>query len=207
MRPYEELAADLTNQTVARFNLIAPGLCYSMHDYECGLPAGDTWLSTEIPRIMASPAYRQGGAIFVTWDEDDFSVPGYPIGMMVLSPLAKGGGYENTNYYNHSSTLRTMQNIFGLRPYLGDAANAADLSDLFNTNHFVFGTNFPHGPFTFACTGLIPNQPYYLKVSTNLAETNWLILSTNISLTGQFTFSDPDATNYSRRFYRLSTTP
>jgi hypothetical protein len=37
----------------------------------------------------------------------------------------------------HSSDLRTMQNIFhvkaagGSSPYLGDAANANDLSDLF----------------------------------------------------------------------------
>jgi hypothetical protein len=205
MRPYEELAGDLTNQTVANFNLIAPGLCYSMHD--CSLLVGDTWLSTEVPRIMASPAYQNGGAIFVTWDEDDFTWPGNPTGMMVVSPLAKGGGYQNTNYYTHSSTLRTIQDIFGLKPYLGDAVNAANLSDLFNTNQFVFGTNFPSGPFTFTCTGLTPNQPYYLQASTNLAGAVWLTLSTNVSLTGQLVFSDPDATNFSARFYRLSLNP
>ena len=51
--------------------------------------------------------------------------------MIVLSPHAKGQGYSNTLHYTHSSTLRTIQEIFGVTPFLGDAANAADLSDLF----------------------------------------------------------------------------
>ena len=33
--------------------------------------------------------------------------------------------------YTHSSTLRTIEGIFGVMPLLGDAANATDLSDLF----------------------------------------------------------------------------
>ena len=32
---------------------------------------------------------------------------------------------------SHSSFLRTMQEIFGVGPFLGDAANADDLADLF----------------------------------------------------------------------------
>ena len=132
---------------------------------------------------------------------------GLAIGMMVLSPLAKGGGYYNTNHYTHSSALRTFQDIFGLRPYLRDAANAPGLDDLFNTNRFVFGTNFPSAPFGFTCTGLVPGQPYYLKAATDLATPTWLTLSTNISSSGQFTFSDLDAANFSSRFYRLTVTP
>jgi hypothetical protein len=50
--------------------------------------------------------------------------------MVVVSPLAKAN-YSNSIYYTHSSTLRTMQEIFGVRPFLRDAANATDLSDLF----------------------------------------------------------------------------
>src|SRR5579862_1890993 len=51
--------------------------------------------------------------------------------MIVLSPLAKGGGYSNTVHYTHSSTLRTLEEIFNVGPLLGDAANATDLGDLF----------------------------------------------------------------------------
>ncbi len=51
--------------------------------------------------------------------------------MIALSPFAKGDGYANTIPYTHSSTLRTIQRIFGVTPFLGDAAQATDLSDLF----------------------------------------------------------------------------
>src|SRR5437870_2996962 len=78
---------------------------------------------------LSSQAYANDGALFILWDE---AVTGDgPIGMIVLSPKAKGGGYQNIIHYTHSSTLRTVEEIFGVAPLLGDAANATDLSDLF----------------------------------------------------------------------------
>lgn len=135
VRPYTELAADLTNGTVARYNFITPNLCYDMHD-ACAplnnrIAQGDAWLSTEVPKIMQSAAYQNDGVLFITWDEG--AGGNGPIGMIVLSPHGKGGGYSNTVHYTHSSTLRTLEEIFGVTPLLGDAANATDLSDLFTT--------------------------------------------------------------------------
>jgi len=129
VRPYTELQTALTQNTVARYNFITPNLCNDMHD--CGIAAGDTWLSTELPKIMNSQAYKSGGAIFLTWDEGEGSDG--PIGMIVASPFAKGGGYQNSIHYTHSSLLRTLQEIFSVGPFLGDAANATDLKDLFKT--------------------------------------------------------------------------
>ena len=91
-----------------------------------------------MPVILNSTAYKQGGVLFITWDEGEGgSAPGDtgdgPIGMIVLSPKAKGGGYTNSIYYNHCSTLRTIEEIFHLTPILGDAANQTDLSDLFTS--------------------------------------------------------------------------
>jgi len=133
VRPYSELQTDLINDTVARYNFITPHLCHDMHDACAPLSdpvlQGDTWLSTEVPNILTSPAYADNGALFILWDE---AVTGDgPIGMIVLSPKAKGGGYQNTIPYTHSSTLRTIEEIFGVTPMLGDTANATDLSDLF----------------------------------------------------------------------------
>ena len=54
------------------------------------------------------------------------------IGLIALSPDAKVG-YANEIHYTHSSLLRTLQELFGVTPLLGDAANATDLSDLFTT--------------------------------------------------------------------------
>ncbi len=136
VRPYDELAADLTQGTVARYNFITPDLCDDMHDSSgCktgdAVKNGDTWLSHQLPKIFASTAYKDGGVVLVTWDESEMG--DFPIGMIALSPNAKGHGYANNVAYSHSSTLRTMQEIFGVGPLLRDAAKAKSLSDLFTT--------------------------------------------------------------------------
>jgi hypothetical protein len=135
VRPYRELETDLQNNTVARYNFITPNLCDDMHNSSgCAtsdsVSNGDTWLSTEVPKILASQAYQNAGAILITWDESEGG--DFPIGMIVLSPMAKVG-YSNTIAYDHSSTLRTLQEIFGVTPLLGAAATATDLSDLFSS--------------------------------------------------------------------------
>jgi phosphatidylinositol-3-phosphatase len=131
-RPFTELATDLANGKVARYNFITPNLCDDMHDY-CSplnnpIQQGDTWLSQNLPAILNSKAYKNNGAVFITWDEAQFFDG--PIGMIVLSPLAKGAGYNNSIHYTHGSTLRSMEEIFGV-PLLRDAAKETDLSDLF----------------------------------------------------------------------------
>ncbi|MBI1863012.1 phosphoesterase [Candidatus Microgenomates bacterium] len=128
VRPYTELAPDLTSNAVAKYNFITPNLCNDMHD--CSVATGDTWLSQELPKILASNAYKDNGAVFITFDEGAGSSDG-PIGFIMLSPLAKKG-YVNNVHYTHSSTLKTIQEIFGVTPLLGDAANATDLADLFD---------------------------------------------------------------------------
>ena len=132
VRPYSELATDLSNNTVARYNFITPNVCNNMHS-SCAplndnVKQGDVWLSTEVPKILASQAYTHKGVLFITWDEAETGDG--PIGMIVLSPVAKSGGYSNRIHYTHSSTLRTVEEIFGVSPLLGDAANATDLRDL-----------------------------------------------------------------------------
>ena len=130
VRPYTELASDLAANTVARYNFITPNVCDDMHD-KCKdnpIENGDTWLSNNVPAILNSLAF-QSAALFITWDEA--ATGDGPIGMIVLSPFGKGRGYQNSIHYTHGSTLRTMQEIFGVTPLLGDAANETDLSDLF----------------------------------------------------------------------------
>ena len=51
--------------------------------------------------------------------------------MIVISPFAKGGGYSNTTRYTHGSMLRTIEEIFGVKPLLRDAAKEKDLSKMF----------------------------------------------------------------------------
>jgi phosphatidylinositol-3-phosphatase len=133
VRPYTGLASDFASNTVARYNFITPNVCDDMHD-KCKdnpIENGDIWLSQNVPAILGSIAYQSGGALFIVWDEA--GTGDGPIGMIVLSPFAKGHGYQNIIHYTHGSTLRTFEEIFGITPLLNDAAVETDLSDLFAT--------------------------------------------------------------------------
>jgi len=147
VRPYYQLATDLANQTSARYNFITPNLCHDGHEGISPCPKtepsdntlrADTWLKQNVPLILNSAEYKQGGALFIIWDEgeDSGAFSDGPIGMFLLSPFAKGAGkrpYSNNVHYDHSSTLKTLQEIFNVGPLLGAAGDGAtnDLSGLF----------------------------------------------------------------------------
>jgi phosphatidylinositol-3-phosphatase len=209
IRPYEELAGDLTNNSVARYNFITPNLCDDGHS-SCApqhnsIQQIDDWLASEIPKILDSAAYSNNGAIFITWDEGEGiegdTVSDGPIGMMILSPLARGGGYFNNIHYTHSSCLRTIQEIFNLSPWLGDAANATDLSDLFGPITIKSLQHDGSGLVSLNITGVVPGRTNYVETSTNLVL--WNIISTNSSSSNSFSFIDMNATNCGQRFYRV----
>ncbi len=167
--PLQQLALDLASDSTPAYSWITPNQYNDMHT---GLTAGfqgltgdpakikqgDSFLSQIIPTIMASDAYKNHGVIVLWWDEaekdgvagdnaDDFS---HTIPMIIISKDAHrnvdGKPYASPLNYTHSSFLRTMQEIFGVGPLLGDAANSNDLSDLFKPgaiahaqgNHFGF---------------------------------------------------------------------
>jgi phospholipase C len=132
VRPFTEMATDLASGNVSQYNFITPNLCDDMHDkckpYHNEIEQGDIWLHQNLPVILNSTVYQAGGAVFITWDEA--ATGDGPIGMIVHSPFAKVG-YQNSIHYTHGSTLRTMEEIFGVTPFLNDAAKQNDLSDLF----------------------------------------------------------------------------
>lgn len=132
IRPIAELDTDLAAGTTPRYSFITPFDCYNMHTSCTGddkILTGDTWLSQEVPKILASAAY-QSGVLIVLFDEANKGDG--PIPMLILSPFGKTGGYTNSIYYEHGSTLRTVEEIFGVTPLLNDAAQQTDLSDFFN---------------------------------------------------------------------------
>jgi len=157
--PLQQLSADLANNTVADYNWITPDQFNDMHTSLKGgfmgqtgdaanILQGDNFLSQIIPTIMASQAYQNNGAIVIWWDEsEDDGVAGdnqdrfdHTIGEIVISPLAhpnvSGLPYASPINYDHSSDLRTWEEVFGLSPFLRHANSANglttnDLSDLF----------------------------------------------------------------------------
>jgi len=148
--PLRHLVEDLADHTTAQYNLIIPDLCHQGHEgvtpcdpTEPGSNTlrSDQWLKKNLPVILNSDAYKQDGALFVIWDEaeDTDQYSDGPIFVFLLSPLAKGGGkraYTNKIHYDHSSTLKTIEEIFNVTPLLGAAAGpkTQDLSDLFKSD-------------------------------------------------------------------------
>jgi hypothetical protein len=152
--PLQQLAVDLQTGNVAEYNWITPNQYNDMHSTLSGgyrgltgdnanIRQGDDFLSQVVPMIMASDAYQNHGAIIIWWDESEKDgVTGdvqdrfdHTIGEIVISPRAhdnvNGLPYASSLNYTHSSDVRTMQDIFHVGPFLNDAANAIDLSDLF----------------------------------------------------------------------------
>jgi phosphatidylinositol-3-phosphatase len=152
--PLQQLFADLNSDSVADYNWISPDQYNDMHTSLSGgyagltgdaanIKQGDDFLRQVVPVIMASKAYQENGVIILWWDESETDgVSGdnpdrfdHTVGEIVISKHAHqnvdGLPYASQVNLTHSSDLRTMEKIFGVSPLLGDAANATDLSDLF----------------------------------------------------------------------------
>ncbi len=205
VRPFSQFAADLASGQIGRYNFITPNATNDMHDLAPGSTSashqGDVWLAQQLPQILASSAFLNNGAVFITWDESNSFFPA-PIGMIVLSPLAKGGGYASTAFHDHSSTLRTMQTIFGVRPFLGDAAGANTLSDLFQGLTLTANNDGLHAGVTLS--NVVPGKTNYVQASSDLL--HWTTINTNVA-NGPLAVPDPAGGNQTHRFYRTIVAP
>src|SRR3954470_18565113 len=157
--PLDNLQADLQSAgTTPNLTFITPDLCSDGHDEPCadGRPGGyasiDSFLAEWVPRIEASPAYQQDGALIVTFDESESGAQGccvedHPntpnaggetpgpgggrIGAVVVSKFVAPGSTTDKPY-NHYSFLRPVEDLFGLEPLGYAGRSKAFGSDVFN---------------------------------------------------------------------------
>jgi hypothetical protein len=157
------LATDLRSAaTTPNFSYITPNLCDDGHDFPCkNQPSGesayadyDSFLQTWVPLITSSPAFKDNGVLFVTFDEAETgpeadaaccgerpgpaaAEPGVNgpgggiVGAVVVSRFVKPGTKSAVDY-NDFSFLATLEEIFGLKK-LGEAATVTSTfgSDVF----------------------------------------------------------------------------
>jgi hypothetical protein len=121
--PLSALPGDLGGAT-PRFVWITPDRCHDTHD--CAVGTGDGWLQGEVGQITASAAWKLGGVLFITWDEDDGSTDNHVLTLVIASGVAQR---TSSTRYTHYSLLATIEAILGVGR-LGQAANAAPMSDL-----------------------------------------------------------------------------
>ncbi len=217
IRPYQELALDLERGSVAGFNFITPNLTNDMHNSVGTMgrrKLGDNWLAENVPRILNSSAWKSGGLLLIAWDEgtrnatNDLESDG-PLGLIVLAPTAKGHGYVNHFHYDHSATLRTVQDIFGLQPYLGAAATSPDLADLFISIPALtwLPASAGAGAGQLQVRSTVPGHTYSLEESSQLGTGVWNE-RLRITATGPTVdFPLPVTTSPDPRFYRTAVLP
>ena len=128
-------AADLAANTY-RYVWITPNLTDDGHDgssVTAALKTSDTWLSNNLPAILASDGYKAGGVVFITWDESEGRNGDDPdlIPMIILSPRLKQAGMKSTTAFTHGSYLATIEDLLGL-PRLSTVTNAKSLTEFLN---------------------------------------------------------------------------
>jgi len=115
--PFTQFGADMSTGQVPNFVWITPNLCNDTHD--CPVSTGDAWLGTVVPRIIGSAAFRNGGVLFITWDEGSSNASccgdawGGHVATLVISPKSIAGA-RSSIAENHYSLLRTIEDGFGL---------------------------------------------------------------------------------------------
>jgi len=118
-----QMAADLAGNT-PRLSWITPDRCHDTHD--CSVAVGDEWLKQTVGEIMSSAAWKNHGALFITWDEDD----GSNSNRVLTLEVANGYVHRESNRaYDHYSLLATIEDMLGVGR-LGQAAQAQPITDL-----------------------------------------------------------------------------
>ena len=127
---YRRLDEDIAKGALPKYAFITPNLDNDMHDGT--IADGDAWLSREVPKILATDAYKHGGALFILWDEGGGLPASDDPPFIVMSPNVKAHTRSNTNY-DTSSYLKTVQGILGVAPLpCGSATDKVKaMSDLF----------------------------------------------------------------------------
>ncbi|HEY1693624.1 MAG TPA: alkaline phosphatase family protein [Polyangiaceae bacterium] len=126
---YGQLDADIVSGALPDYVFITPNLDDDMHDGS--VAAGDAWLATEVPKILATDAYKNGGALFLLWDEGSNSGDHPPF--IAVSPGIAKGTVSQTSY-DTSSFLLTVQDMLGVQalPCAAQPASVTPMSGLFD---------------------------------------------------------------------------
>lgn len=116
---FTELPADLATNNY-RYVFITPNLVNDGHDPigdpELALRTSDDWMSVEVPKILASAGYQNGGVLFITWDEAEGRMgrDAETIPMIVVSTKIKQAGMRSDIALNHGSYLATVEDLLEL---------------------------------------------------------------------------------------------
>lgn len=121
-----------------KFMWITPNMCNNMHN--CGADVADAWLKKTVEKIQASPGYKNGGAIFIMFDEGSVRILGAAADLptIVVSEQLTEPGYVTDTRFDHRSYLATIEDIFNM-PRLATTKDATPMNEFFKTRDSATG--------------------------------------------------------------------
>jgi len=127
---YSQLDVDLAKHQVPRYAFITPNLDHDMHDGT--VAEGDAWLARELPKLLASDAFRNGGVIFLMWDEGGGTPAMDDPPFLAISPNARTGFVSRVDY-DTSAYVKTVQSVLGVQPLpcVAETGSVPTMDDLF----------------------------------------------------------------------------
>jgi hypothetical protein len=137
--PFDGLEKDLKKvDSTPNYSYISPNLCNVGVSGQCpagaadGAAAADAFLASWVPKILASPAYKEDGLLIVSFGQLNTAAPVDPavpppsdplkVGALLVSSFVTPGATDAVAY-NSYSLLRSTEDLFGLAP-IGKAADA-----------------------------------------------------------------------------------
>jgi acid phosphatase len=138
LKDYTDLVADAAAGTLPAVSFYKPEGVYNQHPGYANLNDGDQRIADVVAKLQASPQYKNM-VIVITYDEfggawdhvappkGDKLGPGTRIPAIIISPYAKAGTVDHTQY-DTASILRLITRTFGLTALPGLTARDAALT-------------------------------------------------------------------------------
>ncbi len=134
IKPLSELTSQLGSSSakLASFVWITPNICNDGHN--CPASTAASWLQNMVSQITSSSAWKDNGALYITWDEGNggdnrglsssgaitSSGGGHVLTLVIEPGLSRGTVLSQP--MDHYSLLKTIEDNFGV-PQLGLSAN------------------------------------------------------------------------------------
>lgn len=139
--PFDQLAADIKQDTLPNLIYIAPSARHDAHDCPSSAPCSnadklataDQWLQTNLTPLLESDEFQNDGLLLITFDESidsDTEDGGGHVILVAVGPKVRSG-FRSKEFYQHQNTLRTMCEALNVRHCPGDADDAQSMLDLF----------------------------------------------------------------------------
>ena len=141
-RPWTDLAADISANTLPSLVFLIPNNCHNSHNSStlgCSLSDTDTWMAINLPAVINALGPR--GLLVLTWDEDN-NLSGNHVLTVLTGPQVTPGAVSN-QLVTHYTIVRMICEALGLLPF-GNGVGEASIANVWTAITAAHGTSWGH---------------------------------------------------------------